>query len=78
MSRRRKVFIDTLKKSRGAGLVFCLSVCISAIVFYLYRLPLEPFFYAVLLIVFLLLILFFVSFFRNLGKAEKREQMKKI
>lgn len=76
MKRSKRVWIDTLKKSRAGIAAVCLSFLCSAVIFYLYRLPLEPFFYAALLISFLGLVLFFVTFVKTLKKAEEREKMK--
>ena len=75
MKPKWNVFFDTLKKSRSsiAAAVFILFA--SAVIFFLYRLPLEPFIYVLLLAFFLGLAAFFVSFAKELSKAKKRELM---
>lgn len=75
MKRNGKVFLDTLKKSRAGIAAICLSFLCCAVVFYLYRLPLEPFLYAAGLISFLGIVLFAVSYAKQLGNAARREQM---
>lgn len=75
MKRRTKVFFDTLKKSRAGVAVILLSFIGCAAVFFLYGLPLEGFFYAALLVLFLGAVLFAVSYTKGLSKAKRREQI---
>ncbi len=75
MKRSRKVFIDTLKKSIAGIAVMVLCFASSAVIFYLYSLPLEPFLYADLLIIFLGIILFCAAFAKGMADAKRREQM---
>ncbi len=75
MKRSGKVFLDTLKKSRGAIAVLFSTFLCSAAVFYLYSLPLEPFLYAFALILFFGIVLFGASFAGELRKSASREKM---
>lgn len=72
---KRKVFFDTLKKHR-AGTVFSLMcILLSALIFYLYGLPAEPFLYALILISAAYLIFFATAYAKEISKAEAREKM---
>ena len=75
MKRNGKVFLDTLKKSAAVIAAILLSFLASVIVFYLYSLPLEPFFYAAALILFFGILFFVITFGKELGKARNREQI---
>ena len=75
MKKRRKIFIDTLKKCRDGFAVLFLTFVISYVIFYLYALPLEPFFYAYLMVFFVLAVRFFVIYADELSKSKTRESM---
>lgn len=75
MKRSRKVFFDTLKKSRSAIVTAAVIFTFSGTVFYLYNLPVEPFIYAAFFACFFGIAAFAVMYSRELSKAEKREQM---
>ena len=71
---KKKVFRDTLRKSRGAAAAAVLAFVGAGVVFRLYGLPLGPFVYALLLVCFYLIILFAVTYARELSRAKEREQ----
>lgn len=75
MKRSRKVFFDTLKKSRSAIVTALVIFAFSGTVFYLYNLPIEPFIYAAAFACFFGIAGFIITYSRELSKAEKREQM---
>lgn len=75
MKRNRKVLIDTLKQSRGGIAALIVGFMMTAVVFYLYRLPPEPFVYTAVLVVFLEILLLMLSFLKEKAKAEERETM---
>lgn len=75
MKRSGKVFYDTLKKSTAVIAAVFLSFLASAVVFCLYSLPLEPFFYAAALVFFFGMLYFFIALAKERRKAGMREQM---
>ena len=75
MKRRREVLRDTVKKSRGALAAWALCFAGTMLVFYLYRLPPEPFCYAFLLIAAAGLLLFAAVYARETVRADKRERL---
>ena len=77
MNRKKEVLLSTLKKSRAGFAGIALSFIACAAVFGLYRLPLEPFCYAAVLICVIGLAALAFTYIREYKKAERREQMKK-
>mgnify|MGYP003315260024 CR=1 FL=1 len=75
MKRSMRVFLDTLKKSRAVIAAIGLCFIGAGAVFYLYHLPLEPFAYVALLIVFIGLAAFLVAFGKALAQARTRERL---
>ncbi len=75
MKRSLAVFLDVLRKCTAAIIAVCICFIVSAVVFYLYGLPLEPFLYAAALVAFAGLCIFIFFLAREYSKAAKREQM---
>ena len=75
MKRSGKVLTDTLRKNGVVAAAVCLCIAVSAVIFCLYDLPLEPFLYAAVLILFLWLVFFAAAYYRELGKAKARERL---
>ena len=75
MNRNGRVFSDTVRRCRPGIIAACLCFAVAAAVFYIYRLPAEPFVYAAVLTVFVLLVLLAVSYAKARAKAKRREQM---
>lgn len=75
MKRDGRIFSDTVRKNRPGIIAACLCFAAAGAVFYIYRLPAEPFIYAAVLTAFFLLALFGVSYARSRAKAKRREQM---
>lgn len=69
------VLQDTWRENATGAAATILSLIGSGLVFYLYRLPLEPFAYVFLLLVFGETMLFLSSYLKNLRKAKEREHM---
>ncbi len=76
MKRSKEVFFDALKKSRAVMAVTAVIFAGAGGVFYLYRLPIEPFAYVAVIVVILELVAFAVFFESERKKAEKREHMR--
>lgn len=75
MKHRLMVLQDTWRENVTGVVAIILTLTGSGLVFYLYGLPLEPFAYVFLLLVFGETMLFLSSYLKNLKKAKEREQM---
>ena len=73
MKRKTKVLFDCLKQFALPFFIFCIYSILTAFVFWLYRLRLEPFFYAVAISFFILICAFVIKFFKESKAAALRE-----
>ena len=73
MKRKTKVLFDCLKQFALPFFIFCIYSILTAFVFWLYRLRLEPFFYAVTVSFFVLICAFVIKFFKESKAAALRE-----
>ena len=73
MKRKTKVLFDCLKQFALPFFIFCIYSILTAFVFWLYRLRLEPFFYAVAVSFFVLICAFVIKFFKESKAAALRE-----
>lgn len=71
---KRSVFWDTVKKSGAVIAAILLSFAASLVVFYLYSLPIEPFLYAAVLVLFFGVIFFAVTYAKERRWAKLRER----
>jgi len=75
MKRKTRVLLDCLKQLALPFFIFCIYSILIAFVFWLYRLKLEPFFYAGAVAFFVLLCAFVVEFFKESKAAAAREHL---
>lgn len=76
MNRTVRVLKDTLKQFTIAFMVFLIITIVDAVVFWLYNSIFEPLFYASLICVAFLLVLFVMYFLINLRNDSNREHLK--
>ena len=74
--RRKAVFLDSLKKAQGAIFAYLITAVISFVIFKLYKLNMEPFFYSLTVVIVVGGFFFMASFIRNLKRAKDREWLK--
>lgn len=68
---KKTILLDTLKKDKNLFFLFIVMTAINFTVFLLYRILIEPFFYAEAVIFVFLILLFIFDYIRNLKKADK-------
>ena len=73
MKRHNKVLIDCLKQLALPFFIFCIYSILIAIIFWLYEIKLEPFFYAGAVSFFFLVCAFVIRFFKESKAAAIRE-----
>ena len=73
MKRKTRVLLDCLKQLALSFSIFCVYSILTAFVFWLYRLRLEPFFYSVAVSFFVLICSFVIKFFKESKAAATRE-----
>ena len=73
MKRQTRVLLDCLKQLALPFFIFCIYSILTAIVFWLYEIKLEPFFYAVAVSFFVLICAFVIKFFKESKAAAVRE-----
>lgn len=72
---RKKAFTDSIKKSRLIFLLLFVVVAVNLLVFVLYRLPLEPFIYSVILSLIIGIATFIIVYSHEYKQAEKRSRL---
>jgi len=79
MDRKRfmAVLSDCLKKHRGAIAAFIITAAICYVIFLLYSMPMEPFYYSLVVVMVVGLFFFGASLIRNIKRAKERDQLKK-
>lgn len=75
-SRQLQLFYDSLSEFKTLILFFLVIESMNIVIFYLYNISLEPFFYSLLLGTIFLLVSFLFTFFRSIREGNKRERMK--
>ena len=73
MKRQIRVLLDCLKQLALPFFIFCIYSILTAIVFWLYEIKLEPFFYAAAVSFFVLICAFVIKFFKESKTAVIRE-----
>ena len=78
MKRLTRVFLDCLRNFFLPFLIFCIYTLLIFVVFWLYGLKLEPFFYTAVLSFFFLVCAFVIKFIRATHTLTRREYQEKI
>ena len=78
MKRKTRVLLDCLKEFTLPLTVFCIYSLLIFIVFWLYKVMLEPFFYATAISFFVLICAFVIKFIRALNSLTQRELREQI